>query len=167
MSNCSRTPIFTLRSINFRLFFNIHWASFKIYQSDYIILHTKQNNFEFGVRKESEYVKFGLHVTMATVLRVVAEWLLSMFYFFLLSLFLIWNTTLYLNTYILSNTCNVYMKPRDLHCPIYMLSYWNMEPIVTCDISIYNAWSINYSPTCLKQAAKGNTKIACLRQVLA
>ena len=24
-----------------------------------------------------------------------------------------------------------------------------------------------YSPTCLKQAAKGNTKIACLRQVLA
>ena len=24
-----------------------------------------------------------------------------------------------------------------------------------------------YSPTCLEQAAKGNTKIACLRQVLA
>ena len=26
---------------------------------------------------------------------------------------------------------------------------------------------LNYSQTCLKQAAKGNTKIACLRQVLA
>ena len=33
---------------------------------------------------------------------------------------------------------------------------------------IYNHNIINmYSQTCLKQAAKGNTKIACLRQVLA
>ena len=26
---------------------------------------------------------------------------------------------------------------------------------------------VNYSPTCVKQAAKGNTKSACIRQVLA
>ena len=36
--------------------------------------------------------------------------------------------------------------------------------IIIPDESVYGPY---YSPTCLKQAAKGNTKTACLRQVLA
>ena len=53
----SLPPFSNLRSIDFSHFFvNFRKVPFTIYQSGYITLNTKQINFEFGLRKESEHV---------------------------------------------------------------------------------------------------------------